>query len=282
MNKSIVVLGGPDSGKSNYLGRLWQALDAKKGKLVAVGIPPDLSFPMETAEHLFEGHFAPRTERTDDRRDLALTVRPTNGWEETELVVPDFSGELWTTAVRDSEIPREWMDELENAHGALLFVRVDSDQNFQPLDWVTASRLLQKVGQDDEKRNEIPAQVMLCELVRFLEHAMQGKGSAKPRLAIVVAAWDRVSEDIFKKGPAEYLRREFPMFGGRLEDMDTLDTKVFGLSIVGGDLNDDPAFREKFLEEGIEGKGWVAVQDKAGDWTKDPDVSTPVAWAMGG
>jgi hypothetical protein len=282
MAKSIIVLGGPDSGKSNYLGRLWHALDTKSGRLVAVGIPPDLSFPMDTAEHLFKGHFAPHTGRGDSRRDLDLTVRYASGGGETRLVVPDFSGELWTTAVRDSEIAAEWMDELENADGALLFVRVDSDQNKKPLDWVTSSKYLRKVGQDDEEWAAIPAQVLLCELIRFLEHTMSSGRDRKPRLSIVVAAWDRVGEDIFAKGPLEYLRKEYPMFGGRLDDLETLDTRVFGVSIVGGDLNDDPDFRAKFLDEGIDGKGWVAVPGADGVWVKDPDLSAPLAWAMGG
>ena len=33
MKRSIVLLGGPDSGKTNYVGRAWPALDAKTGRL---------------------------------------------------------------------------------------------------------------------------------------------------------------------------------------------------------------------------------------------------------
>ncbi|MEX2745793.1 hypothetical protein AB3480_31805 [Rhizobium mongolense] len=34
-DRSIILLGGPDSGKTNYVGRLWHALDAKTYGLIA-------------------------------------------------------------------------------------------------------------------------------------------------------------------------------------------------------------------------------------------------------
>ena len=77
--RSVVLLGGPDSGKTNFIGRLWSALDARKGALVAVGQPDDIRFVLDTAEHLFQGHFAPRTQLQDGRRDFEVTVAPPAG-----------------------------------------------------------------------------------------------------------------------------------------------------------------------------------------------------------
>jgi hypothetical protein len=54
------------------------------------------------------------------------------------IVVPDISGYLWRNAGIDSEIDSEWMSELTRADSALLFVRVRSDQEVRPLDWVTS------------------------------------------------------------------------------------------------------------------------------------------------
>src|ERR1700722_5053574 len=97
--RSVILLGGPDSGKTNYIGRLWSALDAKSGSLVAAGQPQDIGFVLDTAEQLFQGHFAPHTSHAANRRDFEVVVAPSAGGAETSIVIPDISGELWRTAV---------------------------------------------------------------------------------------------------------------------------------------------------------------------------------------
>lgn len=279
MSRSIVLIGGPDSGKTNYIGRLWRALDDGRGALHAAEQPEDIKFVLEITDHLFEGGFAPRSEHSDARRDFSVVVAASKDGPRSRVVVPDITGELWRKAVIDSEIDTDWMNELRRADAALLFVRVDSDQDVRPLDWVTSRKWLEKVGSEEDQG--LPTQVMLCELIRFLEASLAvRKDGGRPRLSVVVAAWDLVDEGKFEQGPVSYLEREYPLVAGRLADLDVLDVQVFGLSVVGGDLKHDPAYRQAFLEEGLDGKGWVAVRDGDG-WRKDPDVTLPIAWAVG-
>jgi len=101
-------------------------------------------------------------------------------------------------------------------------------------------------------------------------------------LSVVVAAWDMVDAEQFQAGPEAYIRREYPMFAGRLVDTHLLDVRVFGLSVVGGDLTSDEAYRAEFLESGMDGRGWVTSRDPvSGDWKKNPDLTLPVAWVVG-
>lgn len=279
MSRSIMLIGGPDSGKTNYVGPLWQALDAKSGALHAAEQPDDISFVLNITEHIYAGYFAPRTEHSDERRDFEVIVAATPGGPRARIVVPDISGELWRNAVIDSELDSEWMDELERADGALLFVRVDSDQDVQPLDWVTSRTLLERNG--DNKEPGLPTQVMLCELIRFLEISLaKREDGTLPRLAVVVTAWDLVDTETFERGPLAYLAREYPLVAGKLTDLKSLNVLVFGLSSVGGDLKNDPVYRQAFLEDGPDGKGWAAVEDQGG-WRKDRDITLPIAWAVG-
>jgi hypothetical protein len=279
MSRSIIVLGGPDSGKTNYIGRLWQALDGGLGALRAAEQPKDINFVLEVADHLFAGGFAPRSEHSDARRDFEVVVAATTDGPRSRVVVPDISGELWRNAVIDNEIDPDWMNELRRADAALLFVRVDSDQDVRPLDWVTSRNMLEKVGGEED--HGLPTQVMLCELIRFLEVSLaKREDGGIPRLAVVVTAWDRVDAGKFKQGPVAFLEREYPLVAGRLADLSDLDAQVFGLSVVGGDLKHDPVYRQAFLEAGLDGHGWVAVRDGDG-WRKDPDVTLPIAWAVG-
>jgi len=279
MSRSIILLGGPDSGKTNYIGRLWRALDHGTGALHAAEQPEDIKFVLEVTDHLFQGGFAPRSEHSDARRDFEVVVAATRDGARSRVVVPDISGELWRNAVIDSEIDPDWMNELQQADAALLFVRVDSDQDVRPLDWVTSRKMLEKLGGEEDQG--LPTQVMLCELIRFLEGSLSTReDGAIPRLSVVVTAWDRVDADKFKQGPEAYLEREYPLVAGRLADLVNLDVQIFGLSVVGGDLKDDPDYRDAFLEAGLDGQGWVVVRDGDG-WRKDPDVTLPIAWAVG-
>lgn len=279
MSRSILLLGGPDSGKTNYIGRLWTALDSETGALHAAEQPEDISFVLEIAEHLFQGTFAPRTEHSDIRRKFEVVVAAKKDGPRSRVIVPDMSGELWRDAVIDNEIAPEWMDELQRADSALLFVRVDSDQDVRPLDWVTSRKLLEKLGGEEDQG--LPTQVMLCELIRYLEESLaEREDGACRRLSVVVAAWDRVDPGTFERGPADYLEHEYPLVAGKLAHLEYLDVEIFGLSVVGGDLKHDQEYRKSFLEAGLDGHGWVAVRD-GNSWRRDPDVTLPIAWALG-
>lgn len=279
MSRSIILLGGPDSGKTNFIGRLWRALDEGTGSLHAAEQPKDIQFVMEVTDHLFEGGFAPRTEHSDSRRDFEVVVAAEIGGPEVRVIVPDVSGELWRNAVTDNEISSEWMDELKRADAALLFLRVGSDQDVRPLDWVTSRNMLEKIGNEEDQG--MPTQVMLCELIHFLEDSLAEREDGElPRLSVIVAAWDLVDAQQFEQGPEAYIEREYPLVAGRLADINELDVQVFGLSVVGGDLKHDPVYRQSYLEEGMDGQGWVAIRD--GDtWRKDSDITLPVTWAVG-
>ncbi|MBW8468759.1 MAG: hypothetical protein K0M67_10895 [Thiobacillus sp.] len=324
--RSIVLLGGPDSGKTNYIGRLWPSFKKRKGVLRAERLPDDIAYVDGAVEYLMQGSFAPRSDRNLEvgRADFSISVRGANGkGHVTELMVPDISGELWTRAVATFEISQEWLNVLNEAEGAVVFVRARSDQIVQPLDWVSARNILRLDAADDEplpvtskkgsndlvaavetdelsaelERNlsgdetgdavklptepDLPTQVLLCELLRYLNLYLTDRmDGGRPHVAVVVAAWDLLDPEVRTEGPMAYLKQEFPLFAGRLADTGRLDVKVFGLSVVGGDLADDEEFRNRYLERDISEQGWVVVND--GECIRtDEDVMLPIAWAMG-
>lgn len=324
IRRSIVLLGGPDSGKTNYVGRLWPSFKKRKGVLRAERMPDDIAYVDGAVEHLMQGSFAPRSDRNLEvgRADFSISVRGANGEGAlTELMVPDISGELWTRTVASFEISQEWLDVLNEAEGAVVFVRAFSDQNVKPLDWVTARNFLRLDADDelaveaaagggdepmaeadapmaeakqpsagDEGRDavelpsepDLPTQVLLCELLRYLNLCLANRADGgRPHVAVVVAAWDLLDAEVRAGGPIAYLRREFPLFAGRLADTGRLDVKLFGLSAVGGDLESDEEFRKRFLKQDITEQGWVVVEDEGGTWTEVADVMLPIAWAMG-
>jgi hypothetical protein len=135
-----------------------------------------------------------------------------------------------------------------------------------------------QLDDDEGKQTKIPTQIALCELLRFLEFGMKSTpGGPRPRVAVLVTAWDRLDEEKRVQGPMAYLRVQYPMFAGRLEDIETLEVKAFGVSVVSGDFA-DPAFKAEFYEKGLKNSGYVVTDDKPGQFV--PDLTLPVSWVM--
>jgi hypothetical protein len=174
------------------------------------------------------------------------------------------------------------MDELKRSSGALLFLRVLSDQNVVPLNWVTARKVLRCEIELPADAAKIPTQVVLCELLRFLETCLiKNADGSKPRVAVIIAAWDRLDAERSAAGPTAFLRSEFPLFAGRIVDTTLLDVRTFGISVVGGDLNVDEAFRAEYLRGTMSAAGYLVVE-QGGGAAKIDDLTLPVAWIISG
>ena len=277
-NKTIILVGGPGSGKSNYLARLWLAVSSQRYNLTSLTPPQDLDYIEGIVAHLLQGKFVPRTESEEKNREFDVSIQAKNTGLTANIIVPDMYGEIWDKAVSSYEIPEKWLTVLRSSTGALLFVRVRSDHNIQPLDWVTTQGFL-KAGLGSEKNSEIPTQISLLELLRFIDENISRVNQVKSKVAVIIAAWDLLDEQEKAEGPNAYLENQFPMFAGRLSDIDSLNVKVFGCSIVGGDLEEEE-FEQTFLNGNIEETGYIVHYNEIGELVKDEDVTKPINWLL--
>jgi len=339
---SVMLVGGPGSGKTNYIARLWLAFNARKGALHAERLPTNIHYVDDAVRHLMALKFAPRSERNieDGRRDFVIEVRGNCGaGAPKKISVPDITGELWKRAVETYELPQEWIDEFKGSSSAILFLRAHTKLNAQPMDWVTARDILQMHAttmddefgddyddeEDEEEENassgpiagpsvsvelqvtaaaesvvesaataqdepavhalpitpKLPAQVGFCELLRYLELLLSNRpDGSRPRVAVVVTAWDMLDDDAKKAGPMQYLKKEFPLFAGRVQTPSRLDIELFGMSIVGGNLKGKSEFRESLKGRDLSEVGYTAVM-RSGVMVEDQDVTLPLAWALG-
>lgn len=276
--KSIILVGGPDSGKSNYLARLWLAFKSKRFDLISSTTPGDVRYIESIAEHLLRGEFVPRTEPEEKNRDFHVSVTTKDGSLNANIIVPDILGEIWDKAVSTLEIPEKWLTTLRKSSSAVLFVRVQSKNNVEPLNWVTSQALL-KAGLGENNEKAIPTQIVLMELLRFIDENISRKVFKKPRVAVVVTAWDKLHKEDASGGPLTYLEMEFPMFAGKLSDIKTLDINVFGSSILGGDFK-SPEFSETFFDRNIHERGYIVFHGAAGQTDSTTDVTTPINWLL--
>jgi hypothetical protein len=242
---------------------------------------PEIKYVEDALTHLLSGTFAPRSELNleEHRKDFSATVSNASGSTLIGINVPDVTGELWKDAVVSSELPAGWMEQLKQSRGALLFVRVHSQLNVSPLDWVTARDLLKMDwAEQPEEESGVPTQVALCELLRFLQLSLQpGPTGELPRVAIAVTAWDRLDSEKKAAGPKAFLEAEYPLLAGKMEDLTDLEVKAFGVSVVGGDLTDDEEFKARFFEQDLNEAGYV-VEDSENGVAEIQDLTLPLAW----
>lgn len=278
MSRTIVLIGGPDTGKTNFLARLIAHLRDGDGSLRATRLPDDMQYIEDALAHLLKGEFAPRSHNTTEEvsGDIVIEVREVVSGEEATISVPDVSGETWDDVAKSAEISQAWLDRVRQASGALIFVRVLSDLNVDPPDWVSAPKLLALTGPNPEFA--IPTQVMLCEFLRLLEENLSSEGDGLPRVGVVLTAYDRLDMPTRNAGPMAFIEQNYPLFAGKIANCSDLAISVFGSSVVGGELADE-AFKNTYLDGDIVKSGYIM------DGTVTPaqetaDISRPLSWVL--
>lgn len=275
----IIIVGGPGSGKSNYLARFWLAIHGKHNDLKLTAPPEDLVYIEGITAFLLQNKFVPRTEPEERSRDFNVTITSKDSSVQADITVPDMYGEIWKKAVETYEVPEKWLKALRKSSAAILFLRIRHENNVQPLDWVNSQELL-KAGLAGDTNSEIPTQIALMELLRFVEENINRlKNVIQPKIAILITAWDSLDDETASKSPIDYLEQQFPLFAGRVSDIESLDVRVFGCSVVGGDLNSED-FGKVFQEQNIHEVGYIVYENTDGEVIRENDVTKPVSWLL--
>ena len=306
-HEAVLLIGGPDAGKSNFLFRLWIAIDAGQGALVKDGLPSELEYLSGGAGGLLEGRFAGHTSKeVYERVFVPVKTRAPDDLRKGTLVVPDLDGEQILAICRSRSWTAAWEDLISERCACLLFVRASSEAIVAPLDWAecferyggaigTPNREAGGTantgeaagsgsgGADDEDALQLPTQVVLTEWLQFLRQAFTAVagGSFRPRIGVVISAWDAVPNEQQPAGPVEYLADNFPLLHQFVEaNEEAFEFQVFSVTVVAGDLKNDEDFRTTYLAGDPAGFGFV-VHSLGGRLEKSADLTLPIAWALG-
>jgi Double-GTPase 1 len=287
--RSVLLIGVRNAGKTNFLSRLWLALDSGRGLLAKNGNPTDIEYLANGADYLLKGEFAPRTP-PDVRDATEIPVKTTSDGRPFpgKLVVPDLPGEQVLSIFQNRHWSTEWENRIDSGCGCLLFVRVDSPELVAPLDWLNCHHLLgaplpATQQEDGGEKPKPPTQVVFVDWLQFLRKAFTERvhGAYKPKVGIVVAAWDLAPNDQKEAGPASWIAANLPMLAQYVEaNNDDFDFAYFGVSVTSGDLNADEEFKKTYLEGNPRNAGEV-THSLNGRVETSTDMTLPVAWALG-
>ncbi len=311
---SVLLIGAHDSGKSNFLMRLWLALDAGQGMLVKDGNPKDLDYLRNGAAALLVGQYAGHTSSdVYERVEIAVKTNPAARMRYSgTLFVPDLAGEQIPAIYRNRQWSQVWENQIHRGCSCLLFVRIESREFVAPLDWMQCAALLGGIIPETTLRGEVeleaeaygtevtsneaqvdtekysetgkpPTQVVLVDWLQFLRAAFTARvgGDYRPRIGIVVSAWDKAPADQQSSGAAKWVASNLPMLADFCEtNDDAFEFQFFGVTVSDGDLHQNADFKAEYLKGNPKKAGRV-THSLDGSVQTSSDMTLPVAWALG-
>jgi len=275
----IVVLGGPNSGKTHFAGQLYGRLQRRPEALRLrqdAGTPPDLHVLEEVLRCLESGRAAAHTaSATWDTVSLPLVdtqERP------MDLRWPDYGGEQINAVTKDRLVSEHWRERLVAASGWLLFIRLRNEITY-PDRLATLTDGPPETA-DPETRKDWDANAKLVELLQILLHVGEigtVKRITAPRLAVLLSCYDEQGGGL--QPPREALRARLPLLSSFIESNWRAESlSIWGLSSLGRLLKEDSS-DDAFIDSGPEFQGWI-VPPEGGK--RDPDLTAPLAWILEG
>ncbi len=191
---SVLIIGGPNAGKTHFGGQLYGRLISRKFnyKISPNNLPADLTIFEEVINKLAEGKRAGHTEASANR-NIELKIDDESG-NNIVFTFPDYAGEQVNFIVDHRRINTVWKQYIEKSSSWLLFVRLD---DLKPVE-----DIINKGIPDPKeliKRNATPPPVKISDAAHFIELLqmllyMKGIPSLnkinKPHLTIVLSCWD--------------------------------------------------------------------------------------------
>ena len=283
IEKHILVLGMPESGKSSFIHALDEVLrNPVKGQaLRSWGLADDRTYLEKEKDSFHAAQELDRTDRQTPNTSVELWFEHPASGSRGRLLLPDKRGETF----RDQWINRKWeknlREGLPNLDGALVFVRVDQKAQNQEMLGKFLSGKSKAANQVPWDMKNASAQTQLVDNLQFINESRLV--SAPLRLMVLISAWDIVRDDQtgkLPKNPLMFLEREWALLAQYLRaNRDFFEWGVNGVSAYGGvpeqkkdgkidkvsKLGKIPAHKRVVLADGEE---------------MSQDISRPIRWVL--
>jgi hypothetical protein len=278
----IVLLGGPNSGKTHYAGQLYGRLQSGDSSLKLrknKGAPDDLSPLKDVLECLEDGNAASHT-RTDTWEEVKLPLIDRNGLE-FDMHWPDYGGEQLKHVFSNRMVNSDWQEALLNANSWVLLIRLNAEITYGDALEQLVDRKTQGVTNTDSviaRSDQWDANAEWVEKLQILLHVSQ-QGTVKrldsPKLAVLLSCYDEIEN---REGtPSDVLIHKLPLLASFLKNNWKDDAvSIWGLSALGQTLDKD-SNAEAFVENGPETQGWIIAPDGT---DKTPDITLPLKWLL--
>jgi len=275
-NRPLLVIGGPNAGKTHYGGQLLGRLNHGKGVLRMHGAPTNISPFEEVLKALGQGKTAGHT-AMDVYHEVIMPIAKDAG-ETFELVFPDYNGEQVRGIMEERHISRDWQVRLRESNGWLLFIRLELLRAFDDVFTRPVSRVEEgnRNSSDGSKWSDQAYFVELLQLLLFTKGVGTVDRVKKPVLTVVLSCWDEIKGLQKKITPIDLLSIRMPLFSEFIQaTWQANELYVVGLSALGKALQENEA-DDEFKDRGPENYGYVILADGR----KFDDLTLPIALTM--
>ena len=289
---NVLMLGGPNAGKSTFLVQLYGRIAARSGRLVARGAPADLKPIRDGWERLASGLSLEHTRHATEQIVQHLPAATSDG-EEVDFDIPEYAGETLDDLVRKHRIPERWQSLISQSDEWLLFVRIEQFAELPELLTKpigeqaagSASKPASSQGDSDDDPEEVrsepdpgddvvtiatqdnqinlPLDMRLVELLQMALHARAARprgALTSPALTVVLSCWDECGVE---KGdrPEDVASARIPLLHRYVRATWRPEALEFlGLSSQGCRLQRDTP-DEKFVDNTPARQGYVVTED---------------------
>ena len=283
--RSVVIIGLPESGKTTFLAALWHLITARD-------VETTLRFGgLHTGEtsHLNSISARWRDAKVQDRTALTgnrlvkMSLLSASG-NSLNVMFPDVPGEAYRRMWENRDCDNEIADILRTGD-VLLFVHADTIRAPQWIvDEVSLSQELGLPAPEDGEEVQwhprlAPTQVQLVDILQLMQTHPLNIGPR--RLAVMLSAWDKVKDEGLK--PQTYVEAKLPLLSQYLRNgADRWTSRIYGLSAQGGDY--DPAEENAVPIPAAENlrnldRASTRIQLIGPDF-ETHDLTEPLAWLM--
>jgi len=278
-NTEILVLGGPDVGKTHYAGQLLGRLRYDRhGKLrLRAGGVEDLSKLEEVLSCLEEGRAAGHTP-AETWTGIQCALETSSGGS-VLLEWPEYAGERLFSIIESRIIPTEWRNSVETATGWMLFLRPSTLQLHEDLlvrpTGLTPEHTSSEVNfVDGSSWDDRARYIELLQMLILAAGKSTFHKASSPRLVIVLSCWDELETT---STPEEVLADRLPMLDAFINsNWQDSAWSVWGLSSLGRSLSQDD-HDDEFASQGPEHFGYVVPPQST---KHNSDLTAPVAWLL--
>jgi double-GTPase-like protein len=269
----VLVLGGPDAGKSTYLFQLYSRVFDGDGRLQLRGAVDSMVAIKDGLARLASGRPAGHTANgTETSLTLPLVDKDTG--RKWDITVPDYAGEDLRRIGDALRLPDRWADLAATSDHWVVMVRLSlhpdmPDLVSRPVGDLASASPERPAGAEAQK---LPIDMFLVELLQLLQHGRtQFDVTNDLRVTVVLSCWDELDHPDGTL-PPQVVRDQLALLDSYCTTTFGLRYRVLGLSAQGRALTDsDPAV--EFIDEGPGAMGWLVREDGA----LDPDLTKLIA-----
>jgi len=255
LDKSILLIGESDVGKSHYGGQLLKRLMQEDGQLRMNGAASNLE-PFEAVMACLDaGISADHTPITTYHESHWPIVD--NEEQEADLIWPDYGGEQIQNIVDERQLPQDWLNRITHSSAWLLLIRLqkiraDDDVFSRPLESLKG-RVTKAwdAGLSDQARL-----IELMQVLIYIWSTANERSARFPPLVVLLTCWDEMESP---GKPIDELRKRLPMFADFVAS-NWEKASVLGLSALGRALDKETP-DEEYIAKGAERFGYVVLED---------------------